>query len=67
MVVGIFLGPAILAKVQIVSVTRDSSGVVVKWRVVADTNRYFAPPPPYGHYLFTMTKTDETVRFSKVP
>lgn len=67
MVVGIFAGNRLNAKVEIVSVKRGDSGIVVTYRIVADTNRYFAPPPPYPHYLFTMTKTSERILFSLVP
>ena len=67
MVVGIFAGFHIAAKVSIVSVKRVRSDVVVTYRIVADTNRYFAPVPPYPHYLFTMTKTSERVVLTEVP
>jgi hypothetical protein len=67
MVVGIFAGRRIAAKVSIASVKRVGAEVHVTWRVVADTNRYFAPVPPYPYYLFRMTKTNETVRFFLVP
>jgi len=67
MVVGIFLGRLPMRKVEIVDVKRASSEIVVSYRVVFDTRQYFVAPPPNPHYLFTMTKTTETIRFSQVP
>jgi len=67
MVVGIFLGYQIMAKVKISGVKREATGIRVTYRVVPDTNRYFAPVPPYPHYIFEMTRTNEQVVFTQVP
>jgi hypothetical protein len=67
MVVGIFLGYAPMGKVEIVTVKREAAGVRVTYRVVPDTRRYFAPVPPYPHYIFEMIRTDERIFFTQVP
>jgi hypothetical protein len=67
MVVAIFLGYLPMGKVEIITVKREASGIRVTYRVVPDTRRYFAPVPPYPHYLFEMTRTDERITFTRVP
>ena len=54
-------------KVQIVDVKRETAGIRVTYRVVFDTNQYFVAPPPFPHYLFEVTRTDESILFTKVP